>query len=402
MLPVLENDLGLEGLDISVTISLAPTFGTTEITSSNEVLYSPEAEFTGQDSFTYRICTADELCSSAGVTVTVKTSPEIFTAEASPTSTPPETASPTSENVQTEEPVEIATRIPTGTATEAPSLPADPQPPAEPPHTPSPTATVAADSPAEPTESPVPPTATPFPSPSPTFPPTGTLTVTATTTPDGASPQAAGDYYQLMQDDILQVPAPGLLTNDAGAGGSSVQVVSELVPTHGQLQLHPDGSFAYSPQAGFSGFDHFTYRLETPSGSSTSVLVSIAVLEGEKPLAAWAAPVANGETLDVDREPLVLEVSASDNLGVERVWFYRWDAIQQQYLEIGSADAPPYQVVLEPSLLQAEWNQVFARAQDISGNLSERSFIWLYKPPTPQGLAAFQDILRFYLPGLYH
>ena len=41
--------------------------------------------------------------------------------------------------------------------------------------------------------------------------------------------------------------------------------------------------------------------------------------------------------------------------------------------------APPYRVDLNAELLNPEWNQIFVRAYDSAGNVSERKFIWLFQ-----------------------
>ncbi|MEX2186230.1 MAG: Ig-like domain-containing protein, partial [Pirellulales bacterium] len=50
-------------------------------------------------------------------------------------------------------------------------------------------------------------------------------------------------------------------------------------PTHGSLTLNANGSFTYTPNAGFVGVDTFTYQANDGSASSTAVTVSITVLD---------------------------------------------------------------------------------------------------------------------------
>ena len=72
---VLANDTDVEN-DIdeaSVTITTAPTNGTiTSInTTTGEITYTPNAAFTGTDTFTYQVCDSDpSSCDTADVTVT--------------------------------------------------------------------------------------------------------------------------------------------------------------------------------------------------------------------------------------------------------------------------------------------------------------------------------------------
>src|SRR5262245_34591946 len=48
----------------------------------------------------------------------------------------------------------------------------------------------------------------------------------------------------------------GILSNDSG---DDPTLVSHTEPEHGTLELEPDGSFNYVPDAGFSGTDSFSY-----------------------------------------------------------------------------------------------------------------------------------------------
>jgi hypothetical protein len=57
----------------------------------------------------------------------------------------------------------------------------------------------------------------------------------------------------------LNVPAPGILANDAGFFGAAVTVVATT--PNGTLNLNADGSFSYLPNPGFGGQDSFTYKL---------------------------------------------------------------------------------------------------------------------------------------------
>jgi hypothetical protein len=47
--------------------------------------------------------------------------------------------------------------------------------------------------------------------------------------------------------------------------------------THGSLQLHPDGSFHYTPDRSFSGDDFFMYYLDDGRAYSTLIPVSLHV-----------------------------------------------------------------------------------------------------------------------------
>lgn len=79
--------------------------------------------------------------------------------------------------------------------------------------------------------------------------------------PDGP-PVAVDDSYQVAAGQTLAIAAPGVLANDIApvAGSMTARLVNG--PAHGQLNLESDGSFRYTPQAGYSGEDRFTYRAD--------------------------------------------------------------------------------------------------------------------------------------------
>lgn len=99
----------------------------------------------------------------------------------------------------------------------------------------------------------------------------------------------------------------------------------------------------------------------------------------EKPIVNWIAPVSDGQVYNVRGEVVRLEVSASDNVGVTRVLFYRWDAVNGQWIDLDNVYSAPYQMSLDTSTLNYEWNQIFTNAFDAAGNVSDRKFIWLYR-----------------------
>ena len=74
------------------------------------------------------------------------------------------------------------------------------------------------------------------------------------------APVATADAYPTMQGQTLVVPASGVLANDRSPDGLPLAATLGSPPTHGTLTLNPDGSFSYTPAAGYSGSDSFTYQ----------------------------------------------------------------------------------------------------------------------------------------------
>ncbi len=103
--------------------------------------------------------------------------------------------------------------------------------------------------------------------------------VTITILPAGANlpPLAFSDRYETARGQTLTIAAPGVLGNDQDGDGDSLTAVLESQPAHGELALNADGSFTYTPDTGFSGSDSFTYRAGDGRTRSAAATVTIRV-----------------------------------------------------------------------------------------------------------------------------
>lgn len=90
-------------------------------------------------------------------------------------------------------------------------------------------------------------------------------------------PAAAHDSYATVIDTPIVVPAPGLLGNDSDVDGDLLSAVLVTGPASGTLVLNANGSFTYTPAAGFVGVATFTYRASDGIVPSAVATVSIAV-----------------------------------------------------------------------------------------------------------------------------
>jgi VCBS repeat-containing protein len=107
--------------------------------------------------------------------------------------------------------------------------------------------------------------------------------VTATPTAPNQAPTATPDTYTTDNQTPLQVPAPGVLTNDTDPNtGDTLTAKVATTPAHGSLTLQPDGSFTYTANTGYVGPDAFTYIATDSRGlASTPATVSITVTAAE-------------------------------------------------------------------------------------------------------------------------
>lgn len=104
----------------------------------------------------------------------------------------------------------------------------------------------------------------------------GTVTINVSAVAD--PPVVAGDAYGVSEDTTLGVDAiAGVLANDFDPEGSPLQALLETDVSSGSLALASDGSFTYTPAAGFSGVDSFTYRAFDGGLFSVPATVTIAV-----------------------------------------------------------------------------------------------------------------------------
>lgn len=106
---------------------------------------------------------------------------------------------------------------------------------------------------------------------------TDMATVTITVSSVNDAPVADNDNYSVNEDSSLTTPAPGVLGNDTDAEGDTLTAALVSGPVSGVLTLNPDGSFTYSPNANFNGADSFTYRADDGVASSNTATVSITV-----------------------------------------------------------------------------------------------------------------------------
>lgn len=108
--------------------------------------------------------------------------------------------------------------------------------------------------------------------------PGGFLSYLAVKAPVIGAPSALANAYAGTRNTVLTVAAPGVLSNDSNvAGGAVLAAVLVSGPAHGSLKLNGDGSFVYTPQAGFSGIDSFTYRASNGMADSGPVIVTLSI-----------------------------------------------------------------------------------------------------------------------------
>ena len=69
----------------------------------------------------------------------------------------------------------------------------------------------------------------------------------------------------------------GVLANDSDADLDTLTAAVAANPTKGSIALNKDGSFNYTPNAGFSGTDTFTYTVSDGIVNSEPATVTVSV-----------------------------------------------------------------------------------------------------------------------------
>jgi len=107
------------------------------------------------------------------------------------------------------------------------------------------------------------------------------------TVEDNPNPVIQNDAYNLSEDQTFNssynYPNYSVLSNDYSPNGS---LTASLVsgPSHGTLNLNPDGSFTYTPAPNYNGPDSFVYQATDPIGLSGQALVSLTIWPVDDPI----------------------------------------------------------------------------------------------------------------------
>ncbi len=90
------------------------------------------------------------------------------------------------------------------------------------------------------------------------------------------APVAGNESFSTQAGTVLNIAAPGVLGNDSDADGNTLTVQLQTGPVQGTLLLNPNGSFTYTPVAGFVGTLTFAYRAN--DGQANNNLSNIATV----------------------------------------------------------------------------------------------------------------------------
>ena len=89
---------------------------------------------------------------------------------------------------------------------------------------------------------------------------------------DNTAPQGVDDRFETLEDQAVIID---VLANDSDADGDALSAAVVDGPLHGTLEMNADGTFTYTPDADYNGFDSFTYRAN--DGVDESELASVEI-----------------------------------------------------------------------------------------------------------------------------
>jgi VCBS repeat-containing protein len=140
----------------------------------------------------------------------------------------------------------------------------------------------------------------------------GPITVNITVNAVNDGPFASSDSYDVAGGTPLNVAAPGVVGNDTDVDGDALSASLFSGVSHGVLALNANGSFTYTPAAGFSGVDSFIYTASDGHGGTSNATVTLNVAP---PVSTNQSPTANAgpdQTANEDLAVLFNGTGSSD------------------------------------------------------------------------------------------
>ncbi len=286
---VLANDSDVDGDTLSVTSVTQPSHGSSVVSGSTSVRYTPQVGYEGSDSFTYIV--GDGHGGSATGTVTVAVTK---TSNSAPTAA--------GDNASVQEDGSVLVNVtandsdPDGDALSVTLV-------GSPAHG---TAKVASASSVRYT-----PAANYHGPDSFTYTisdgngGTATAGVSVTVASVNDAPTAHNDSATTSEDQPVTV---SVLANDEDVDGDTLQVTSVGHPSHGTAVADAGGSVTYTPAAGYHGPDSFSYAINDGHGGTSSATVSVTVNSVNDPPTA----VADSVTIQEDTSASI-QVLANDS-----------------------------------------------------------------------------------------
>jgi len=135
------------------------------------------------------------------------------------------------------------------------------------------------------------------------------------------------------EDNVLNVPVSGVLTNDSDDADSFAPVVVSTPTNASAFSLAADGSFSYQPSADFNGSDSFTYKDVDAWQESSAVSVDLTInavadisglvsVQGSTaPIGAGASMTSVGSSTGTTDYPIAVDGGFDEQLGADSVTY---------------------------------------------------------------------------------
>ena len=89
------------------------------------------------------------------------------------------------------------------------------------------------------------------------------------------APTPVDDHYTTNQETSLHLPATALVSNDSDPNADGLVAIAQTSVGHGHLVVNYDGSFDYTPNVGWWGTDSFTYRARDAWGMLSAAVATV-------------------------------------------------------------------------------------------------------------------------------
>jgi ELWxxDGT repeat protein len=122
---------------------------------------------------------------------------------------------------------------------------------------------------------------------------TATVTVTVSDTVNNTPPVAVSDALTTIAD--TPVMTGNVLANDTDADSDMLSVSGSTQPSNGAAADNGDGTFTYTPDPGYTGFDSFTYTVSDGNGGTDIGEVIVLVQEPASSPGTLFVPVAGDD-----------------------------------------------------------------------------------------------------------
>ncbi len=134
-----------------------------------------------------------------------------------------------------------------------------------------------------------------------------TATVTITVNSINDISVATDDATTTNEDAAVVI---SVLTNDAVLGDIPITISTELPPLHGMIIINPDTTITYTPNADYFGPDSFLYRITDVDGDADTATVNVTI----NPINDIPTAISDAAVTDED-STIIINVLSNDILG---------------------------------------------------------------------------------------